>query len=195
LLDFRRQWFRYTVNVGTAGTYNVSMRVAAPAAVTDALHLANATGTNLSGNVNFPATGGWQTWTTVTAQVTLPAGQQVLTLNEDNGGWNINSLQFAATTAEPPPWRRTDLADLRQPGRDHDQRAAGGDGDQHRHGGGVGLLGGDLGRLQPDQHLRKLARGERLVHSQRQLHPTASGTRTGSLTVTAQRPTARPPWP
>jgi hypothetical protein len=89
------QWFRYTVDVGSAGTYTVSLRLAAPSAVTDGLHLSNASGTNLSGNVNVPATGGWQNWTTVTAQVTLPAGQQVLTVNEDNGGWNINSLQFA----------------------------------------------------------------------------------------------------
>jgi parallel beta-helix repeat protein len=89
------QWFRYTVNATAAGTYTVSLRLAAPGAVTDALHLANSSGTNLSGNVNIPATGGWQNWTTVTAQVTLPAGQQVLTLAEDNGGWNVNSLQFA----------------------------------------------------------------------------------------------------
>ncbi|MEZ0066428.1 hypothetical protein ABIA32_002438 [Streptacidiphilus sp. MAP12-20] len=93
------QWFRYTVAVATAGTYTVSLRVAAPSAVTDAFHLSDASGTNLSGNLNLPATGGWQAWTTVTAQVTLPAGQQVLTLNQDNGGWNVNSLQFA--TAGP----------------------------------------------------------------------------------------------
>ena len=91
------QWFRYTVNVATAGTYTVSLRVAAPSAVTGALHLSNASGTNLSGAVNLPATGDWQSWGTATTQVTLPAGQQVLTLNQDNGGWNINSLQFAAT--------------------------------------------------------------------------------------------------
>ena len=91
------QWFRYTVNVATAGTYTVSLRLAAPSAVTDALHLSNASGTNLSGAVNIPATGGWQTWTTVTASVTLPAGQQILTLNQDNGGWNVNSLAFAST--------------------------------------------------------------------------------------------------
>jgi hypothetical protein len=90
------QWFRYTLNVATAGTYTVSLRVAAPSAVTGALHLSNASGTNLSGAVNLPATGGWQTWATATAQVTLPAGQQVLTVNQDNGGWNLNSLQFAA---------------------------------------------------------------------------------------------------
>jgi hypothetical protein len=90
------QWFRYTVNVASAGTYTVSLRLAAPSAVTDALHLANSTGTDLSGDVNIPATGGWQTWTTVTASVTLPAGQQVLTLDQDNGGWNLNDLAFAA---------------------------------------------------------------------------------------------------
>ncbi|HEV2639120.1 MAG TPA: carbohydrate-binding protein [Actinocrinis sp.] len=89
------QWFRYTVNVAAAGTYQVSFRVAAPSAVTDAFHLSNASGTNLSGNVNIAATGGWQTWATVTATVTLPAGRQSLTLNQDNAGWNINSLTFS----------------------------------------------------------------------------------------------------
>ncbi|HEV8072911.1 MAG TPA: chitobiase/beta-hexosaminidase C-terminal domain-containing protein, partial [Opitutaceae bacterium] len=93
------QWFKYTVNVATAGTYTVSFRVAAPGAVTDAFHLSNAAGTNLSGNVNLPATGGYQTWATVTASVTLPAGQQTLTLNQDNGSgvWNINYASFATS--------------------------------------------------------------------------------------------------
>jgi lysophospholipase L1-like esterase len=88
------QWFRYTVNVATAGVYTVSFRVAAPGAVTNAFHLSDASGTNLSGSVNVPATGGWQTWTTVTASVTLPAGTQALTLNQDTGGWNINNVTF-----------------------------------------------------------------------------------------------------
>ncbi|MGW3174945.1 carbohydrate-binding protein [Streptomyces sp. NPDC001153] len=95
------QWFRYTVDVATAGTYTVSLRTAAPAAVTDALHLSNASGTNLSGAVDIPATGGWQTWTTVTANVTLPAGRQVLTLDQDNSGWNLNHLSFAAASGSP----------------------------------------------------------------------------------------------
>jgi len=64
------QWFNYTVNV------------------------ANSAGTNLSGNVNVPATGGFQDWATVTATVTLPAGAQTLTLYQDNGGWNIHDLSF-----------------------------------------------------------------------------------------------------
>ena len=41
------QWFRYTVNVAAAGAYTVSFRVASPSGVTDALHLANASGAEL----------------------------------------------------------------------------------------------------------------------------------------------------
>src|SRR5580700_9006332 len=72
------QWFRYTVNVAAAGTYTVSLRLASPSGVTDGLHIASSSGANLSGNINVPNTGGWQTWTTVTATVTLPAGTQTL---------------------------------------------------------------------------------------------------------------------
>src|SRR5580698_8372301 len=86
------QWFRYTVNVATAGSYTVTLRVAAIDAVTDALHISNSSGSNLSGSINVPATGGWQTWTSVTATVTLPAGVQTLTIDQDNGGWNIHQL-------------------------------------------------------------------------------------------------------
>ena len=68
------QWFRYTVNVAAAATYTVAFRVAAINAVTDALHISNSSGTNLSGSVNVPATGGWQNWTNVTASVTLAGG-------------------------------------------------------------------------------------------------------------------------
>jgi hypothetical protein len=89
------QWFKYTVNVATARTYTVSLRLASPSGVADGLHIANSIGVNLSGNINVPATGGWQTWTTVTATVTLPAGQQTLTIDQDNGGWNIHQLTVA----------------------------------------------------------------------------------------------------
>ena len=70
------QWFKYTVNVATAGTYTVSLRVAAPTAVADALHIDNSSGTNLTGSVAIAATGSYQTWATVTATVTLPAGRR-----------------------------------------------------------------------------------------------------------------------
>jgi len=90
------QWFKYTVNVASAGTYTVGFRVAAPSPVSDALHISNSSGMNLSGPVSIPATGGWQNWTNVSATVTLPAGQQVLTLDQDSGGWNLNYMTFTA---------------------------------------------------------------------------------------------------
>jgi Carbohydrate binding module (family 6)/F5/8 type C domain len=90
------QWFKYTVNVATAGTYTVSFRFASPSGVSDALHIASSSGANLSGSVNAPDTGGWQTWVTATASVTLPAGRQTLTVDQDNGGWNLHSMAFAA---------------------------------------------------------------------------------------------------
>ncbi|MET9040785.1 carbohydrate-binding protein [Streptomyces mirabilis] len=95
------QWFRYTVDVATAGTYTLDLRVAAPSAVAGALHLSDASGTNLTGAVDLPATGDWQTWATVTTHVTLPAGRQILTLDQDNGGWNINHLGFTAGSGSP----------------------------------------------------------------------------------------------
>jgi beta-glucosidase len=90
------QWFNYTVNVATAGIYTVSFRVASPYAIADALHIANSSGTNLTGSVAVPNTGGYQTWTTVTASITLGAGQQTLTVDQDSNGWNIHYLAFTS---------------------------------------------------------------------------------------------------
>ncbi|HWG24655.1 RICIN domain-containing protein [Actinospica sp.] len=95
------QWLRYTVDVATAGTYTLGFRVAAPSAVTDALHVTDSSGTDLSGAVDVAATGGWQTWATVTASVNLPAGRQTLVVDEDNGGWNFNYLTFTAAGGNP----------------------------------------------------------------------------------------------
>jgi uncharacterized protein involved in high-affinity Fe2+ transport len=91
------QWFNYTVDVATAGTYALSLRLAAPTAVTDALHIDSSSGTNLTGDVTAPETGGWQDWTTVTASVTLSAGVQTLTVDQDNAGWNIHYITFATS--------------------------------------------------------------------------------------------------
>jgi hypothetical protein len=91
------QWFNYTVNVATAGTYSVAIRVASPYGETDALHIANSAGTNLSGAVAVPDTGGYQDWATVTASVTLPAGVQTLRVDQDSNGWNYWHLVFTST--------------------------------------------------------------------------------------------------
>src|ERR1700689_3596510 len=101
------QWFNYTVNAATAGTYTISFRVSSPYGITGALHIDNAAGTNLSGSVAVPDTGGYQTWTTVTASVTLTAGTQTLTVDQDSNGWNLHYITFASTGGggTPPPTR------------------------------------------------------------------------------------------
>ena len=96
------QWFRYTVNVATAGTYTAAFRVAADTAA-GTFHLQNSAGTNLSGSITAPVTGGWQTWTTVNATVTLPAGQQVLTISQDSANFNINYVTFTLTSPPAAP--------------------------------------------------------------------------------------------
>jgi len=93
------QWFDYTVNVATAGTYSVALRLSSPYGISDALHIASSAGTNLSGSIAVPNTGGYETWTTVTASVTLPAGQQTLTLDQDSNGWNFHFMTFALSSS------------------------------------------------------------------------------------------------
>src|ERR1700679_2189107 len=92
------QWFNYTVNVATAGTYTVAFRVSSPYGIADALHIDNSSGTNLTGSVTIPNTGGYETWTTVDASVTLPAGQQTLTVDQDSNGWNFHYMAFTLSS-------------------------------------------------------------------------------------------------
>jgi hypothetical protein len=82
------EWLNYTVNVATAGTYTVQLRVASVSG--GALHVGFNTVSNAWVPVNVPATGGWQTWTTVSTTVTLGAGIQQMTLLADAGGFNID---------------------------------------------------------------------------------------------------------
>jgi beta-glucosidase len=88
------QWFNYTVEVATAGSYTVSFRLSSPYGITDALHIADSAGTSLTGAVAVPNTGGYETWTTVTASITLPAGEQTLTVDQDSNGWNFHYMAF-----------------------------------------------------------------------------------------------------
>lgn len=87
------QWLKYTVAAG-AGTYTVNFRVSA-AGAGGRFHLEDTGGRDLTGPVAVSDTGGWQSWATVSATVTLPAGRQVLRLVEDTGGYDLNRMAFA----------------------------------------------------------------------------------------------------
>jgi hypothetical protein len=89
------EWLGYTVNVATAGSYSVQFRVAA-AGSGGTFHL-EVGGQNVTGPLTVPDTGGWQNWTTVSANVTLAAGPQFARFIVDSLGsvfGNLDSFTF-----------------------------------------------------------------------------------------------------
>ena len=86
------EWLNYSVNVASAGTYPVQLRVAALAGGT--LHVDSmAYGTA----VPLPATGGWQNWTAVSFTTSLAAGPQKMTLYFDTGGFNVGAITVSTS--------------------------------------------------------------------------------------------------
>jgi len=98
------EWLNYTVNVTSAGSYVVQLRVASPNGG-GSMHVGFNNTSNVWSVVGIPSTGGWQTWATVTLPVTLGAGVQQLTLLFDSGGFNLNSISVVAAGGSPtaPP--------------------------------------------------------------------------------------------
>lgn len=93
------EWLSYAnLSVPTAGTYNISVRVASASGGTLSVDLNG--GAIQLGTINIPATGGFQTWQTIQKQVQLPAGTHSLGVYATTGGWNINWIEV--TPAQPP---------------------------------------------------------------------------------------------
>ncbi len=86
-------WMAYAnINFPTTGSYRVEYRVASPSGSTLSLDLNG--GAIQLGQVNVPATGGWQSWVTVTQTVNITAGTYAVGIYAPAGGWNINWLKF-----------------------------------------------------------------------------------------------------
>jgi phosphatidylserine/phosphatidylglycerophosphate/cardiolipin synthase-like enzyme/predicted Rdx family selenoprotein len=105
------EWLKYTVNVTAAGTYDVELRVAASGAG-GTFHI-EVNGTNITGPMTIPNTGGWQSWTSVKKTgVSLAAGQQVWRVVFDAVGpggavGNLNYIRVSAPAAGPVPFGGT----------------------------------------------------------------------------------------
>jgi hypothetical protein len=101
------EWLKYTVNVTTAGTYDLEFRVASSGAG-GTFHLEVGT-TNVTGPLSIPNTGGWQTWTTVKKTgVSLSAGSQVWRVVFDANGaggavGNLNYIRVATASGATGP--------------------------------------------------------------------------------------------
>jgi hypothetical protein len=87
-------WLEYTLWVSEPGLYNLRLRVAGAGGSVQFL-AGGGNGTNLTGPWTLPATGGAQTWTTITNTVFLTPGQQVLHLAILTGGFSLNWIEFS----------------------------------------------------------------------------------------------------
>jgi methionine-rich copper-binding protein CopC len=78
------EWLNYTVNVAASGTYQLSLRVAS-SGQGGKFHV-DFGGVNATGTLTIPNTGGWQNWQTITTNVHLTAGQQIMQVDWDTNG-------------------------------------------------------------------------------------------------------------
>lgn len=104
------EWLNYTVNVPAAGTYTLRVRVAA-SGDGGRFHV-ESNGVDRTGPMIVPNTGGWQTWATIAAPITLPAGRQLLRFVVDAESpaaifGNVNWLEVASAPAGSTPFTGT----------------------------------------------------------------------------------------
>jgi len=79
-------WLNYAVNIASAGTYTLHVRVATDVGG-GGVHLA-VDGRNVSGPISVPQTNGWQTWQTLDVPgIQLPQGNHTLQLVMETGGY------------------------------------------------------------------------------------------------------------
>jgi endoglucanase len=93
-------WAGYRITVPTAGTYRVQYRVASLNGG-GSIRLEALGGGTVYGTIAVGATGGWQTWTTIQHNVTLPAGSIEIALAFPAGGFNLNWFNISAVSTVP----------------------------------------------------------------------------------------------
>lgn len=88
------EWLQYHVNVTTAGSYDIKVRVASQSTQTKKLHI-EMDEVNISGDITIPNTNGWQKWQTVTVPgIALTEGEKTMRLVL-TGEFNLNYVEFA----------------------------------------------------------------------------------------------------
>jgi len=91
------EWLKYTLNVTSAGHYTCQVRTAS--GVTGSAHI-EIDGVNVSGPISIQNTGGWDTFTTLSATgISLTPGRHVMRFYWDAGGPDLNWFNFVRTGA------------------------------------------------------------------------------------------------
>ncbi|AGL14274.1 carbohydrate-binding protein [Actinoplanes sp. N902-109] len=89
-------WLQYRIDVAEPGRYDVELRVAngSGAAAAGAVSLRDATGSVLA-TADVPDTGGWATYQSVHTTADLAAGDQVVTVFCETGGFNLDYFRLS----------------------------------------------------------------------------------------------------
>jgi len=95
------EWLEYTVDVVTAGTYDIVAQVASPSQG-GSIHFEFSGATNTQSNtINFAGTNNWQSWaTTDSATVQLNSGTHVVRLALKSGRFNIHSFLLSLSDVD-----------------------------------------------------------------------------------------------
>ncbi|RYY54242.1 MAG: carbohydrate-binding protein [Chitinophagaceae bacterium] len=84
-------WMEYDIDVPDSGAYRIRFRVAAN--TNSSLRII--ADTTVLSTLSLPASGGWQTWSTVTsAPLVFGPGQKTIRITANTSGWNFNWLEF-----------------------------------------------------------------------------------------------------
>jgi endoglucanase Acf2 len=98
------EWLEYTVNITQAGTYDLSFRYASGNTAGGGPFHIEVDGSTVANNitVGFTSTN-WNVWATKTVNaVILPAGQHIIRLAFDKGGFNIGKISFVYKGSASP---------------------------------------------------------------------------------------------
>jgi arabinoxylan arabinofuranohydrolase len=91
------EWMEYTVNVAETTTYTVKVVVASPDGKSSVRIKMD--GKDITGSIRITATGGWQTYDTISKTgINLTSGIHILQLFEETGGFNMDKIIFTKET-------------------------------------------------------------------------------------------------
>lgn len=83
-------WASYKINVLKSGVYKINVRVAG----TQTGSINFLVDDNLKTTIATPNTGGWQKWVTISKEIELEAGEHLLKMDVERGGFNINWISI-----------------------------------------------------------------------------------------------------
>ena len=93
------EWMKYTINVPTAGNYDLALRTSTNF-TSSAFHI-EVDGTDVTGRVTVPYTNDWTAFQWVTGKIGLPlsAGTHVLKVVADQQYFNLNQIRVAQSSS------------------------------------------------------------------------------------------------